>query len=174
MKALKNKPSLILCFITVSLMGCSTAPKTYKQPELHTQSPVGETLEIRLRQFAPGVRIQADAMSLLGARYTLGGATPKTGFDCSGLTLFVHQQNDIIIPRQSKDQFKYGDRISRHDLRSGDLVFFETYRKGASHVGIYIGDNQFIHAPNRRKNVEVESLSNHYYRQHYLGARRYW
>jgi cell wall-associated NlpC family hydrolase len=80
----------------------------------------------------------------------------------------------ILIPRQSKDQFRQGEQISRYDLRSGDLVFFETYRKGASHVGIYIGDNQFIHAPNRRKSVEIESLLNQYYQQRYLGARRYW
>lgn len=153
-----------LIIVSLSLVGCSTAPKVHHIPSSNksVSSDVG------------GMKIQTYAESLLGTPYKYGGATPRTGFDCSGLTMYVHKKNGITIPRVARDQFKYGQQISRQALRSGDLVFFETYRKGASHVGIYIGNNQFIHSPNRGKDVRTESLSNSYFKPRYLGARRYW
>ena len=116
----------------------------------------------------------ASARLQLGERYKFGGKSPATGFDCSGLTWFSHKENGIHIPRQSFEQFNYGRPILKKDLKAGDLVFFETYRQGASHVGIYKGAGEFIHAPNRNKQVQIQVLSNSYYRKRYLGARRYW
>lgn len=157
----------LFLIVSLFLVGCSTAPKTHHYSK---QAKPAKQVD----SHSKGMEIQTYAESLLGVPYKYGGEIPRTGFDCSGLTMFVHKQNGITIPRVSRDQFKYGKQISRQGLRSGDLVFFETYRKGASHVGIYIGGNQFIHSPNKGKNVKTESLSNSYYQQRYLGARRYW
>ncbi len=161
------RAALLFLIVSLFLAGCSTAPKIQHYPKQAGPSK-------QQYPHSKGMKIQSYAASLLGIPYKYGGITPRTGFDCSGLTMYVHKQNGITIPRVARDQFKQGKLIARQALRSGDLVFFETYRKGASHVGIYIGDNQFIHSPNKNKNVRISNLSNSYYRQRYLGARRYW
>ena len=121
-----------------------------------------------------GKFILKSATSQLGIRYKFGGTSPKIGFDCSGLSWYSHKKNGINIPRIASDQFNSGKHISQKDLLPGDLVFFETYRPGASHVGIYSGDGNFIHSLNRNKNIAIQRLSNNYYKKRYLGARRYW
>ena len=154
----------LLVIVSLFLVGCSTAPKEHDIPSSSKSA----------NSNAGGMKIQTYAESLLGIPYKYGGATPRTGFDCSGFAMYVHKKNGITIPRVARDQFKSGQQIARYALQSGDLVFFETYRKGASHVGIYIGDNQFIHSPNRGKDIRTESLANSYFEPRYLGARRYW
>jgi len=123
---------------------------------------------------ATGKQILKAAKSQMGKKYRSGGISPKTGFDCSGLAYWSHSKNGINIPRESDDQYSSGKKISRKNLMPGDLVFFETYRRGASHVGIYDGKGGFIHSPNSNKSVERTSLNNSYYKKRYLGARRYW
>lgn len=110
----------------------------------------------------------------MGKKYCFGGRSPKTGFDCSGLAWWSHKQNGITIPRESFAQYRAGKKISRKKLMPGDLLYFQTYKKGASHVGIYDGKDGFVHAPNSRKKVQREKLSNSYYKKRYLGARRFW
>lgn len=110
------------------------------------------------------------AMRLLNAPYVWSGSTPS-GFDCSGFTYYVYRQHGISIPRNSFDQFKVGVHVSPPQL--GDLVFFSTYQSGASHVGIYIGNNQFIHCSSARENVNISSLSEAYYKARYLGVRSF-
>lgn len=113
------------------------------------------------------------AKSKLGCRYVWGANGPDT-FDCSGLTSWCYRQVGINIPRTSSQQSKSGKSVARSNLLPGDLVFFNTSGKGVSHVGMYVGNGQMIHAPNREKPVKYDSLSNSYYSSRYINARRYW
>ena len=112
------------------------------------------------------------ALSLQGTPYVFGGTT-RRGFDCSGFTKYVYASFGISLPRTSYAQFASGAAVSKNDLRPGDLVFFTTYSRGASHVGIYIGGGRFVQASNPNSGVEVSSLSDSFYSSRYLGARRY-
>lgn len=107
------------------------------------------------------------ADSLKGIPYLWGGTTPR-GFDCSGFITYVFKNHGISLPRTVSDMWNYGAKVSQP--QPGDLVFFETYKKGPSHAGIYIGNNQFIHSAN--SGVEVSNLSNSYYKARYLGAKK--
>ena len=109
------------------------------------------------------------ALSLQGVPYVYGG-TSRSGFDCSGYAQYVFKGSDISLPRTAAQQFEVGASISREQLQSGDLVFFTTYAPGASHVGIYIGGEQFVHASN--SGVGISALDSDYYASRYLGARR--
>ncbi|MEO1784791.1 C40 family peptidase [Thermodesulfobium sp. 4217-1] len=111
------------------------------------------------------------ALHLKGVSYRWGGTTPS-GFDCSGFVQYVFRINGISIPRDADSQYYDGDKISTSDLKPGDLVFFQTYESGPSHVGIYIGDNRFIHAA-YHGGIMVDSLNESYYAERYLGARSY-
>jgi hypothetical protein len=110
----------------------------------------------------------------VGVPYRWGGESPKTGFDCSGLTMVVYRLNGLNLPRSSRQQWKAGRQIDRSRLQKGDLVFFATGGgKKVSHVGIYTGGNEFLHAPGRGRRIRTSSLSNKYYRTRYVGARSY-
>jgi hypothetical protein len=114
------------------------------------------------------------AKAFIGIPYRWGGSSFKKGFDCSGLTMAVYKLNGLNLPRTSKQQYTTGVCITRKDLSKGDLVFFDTSGGGnVSHVGIYVGDGKFIHAPRKGKTVRVSSLSSRYYRKRYVGARSY-
>ena len=110
------------------------------------------------------------SMNYIGVPYVFGGTSPY-GFDCSGYVQYVFANAGISIPRTADVQYDFGTPISTTDLVSGDLVFFSTYTYGASHVGIYLGDNNFIHASSSR-GVTIDSLGSSYWSSHYIGARR--
>jgi hypothetical protein len=113
------------------------------------------------------------AMSLLGVRYRWGGNTPETGLDCSGLVRLVYAETvGRILPRRAVEMSREGESVSRSDLKPGDLVFFNTLRRAFSHVGIYVGDGKFVHAPSRGKTVRVESMNSSYWVKRFNGARR--
>lgn len=113
------------------------------------------------------------ALDLLGIRYKWGGTTPQSGLDCSGLVQFVFQEvTGVTLPRSAKELSRIGDKVARDDLKPGDLVFFNTRRFAYSHVGIYLGDNRFIHAPRRGREVEVATIDGAYWAKHFDGARR--
>jgi len=118
------------------------------------------------------VRAGLDA---IGTPYVWGGEDPDAGFDCSGLTQFVYRETTgMELPRTAREQRREGTGIKKQELQPGDLVFFSTMRRrGVSHVGIYIGQNQFVHAPTRGSTVRVDSLDNSYWSRHYVAARRY-
>lgn len=112
------------------------------------------------------------ALSYVGAPYVFGG-TNRSGFDCSGFTKYVYAQFGVSLPRTSFEQFDSGTPVSMDNLQPGDLVFFTTYARGASHVGIYIGGGRFVQAANPNSGVEVSNLGDRFYSSRYLGARRY-
>ena len=114
--------------------------------------------------------IVAAATNYIGVPYVFGGTSPY-GFDCSGYVQYVFAKSGISLPRTADVQYEVGTPISTTDLVSGDLVFFSTYTYGASHVGIYVGDGQFIHASSSR-GVTIDSLGSSYWSSHYIGARR--
>ena len=113
------------------------------------------------------------ALSLLGVDYRFGGNSPETGLDCSGLVRHVfHETTGLTLPRRSEEISRAGEAIRRDQLRPGDLVFFNTLRRAFSHVGIYVGDGHFVHAPSTGGEVRVESLSAGYWKRRFNGARR--
>jgi hypothetical protein len=115
------------------------------------------------------------AQQFIGTPYRWGGVSAKTGFDCSGLTMTVYRLNGLHLPRSARSQFGAGRAVSKGAIRQGDLVFFATARRSrVSHVGIYIGDGRFVHAPGRGKPIRTADLSNSYFKRRYLGARRYF
>ena len=119
-------------------------------------------------------QIVRTAKKYIGIPYKWGGESAKEGFDCSGLTMTVYQLNGLELPRTSRQQWKTGIPVGRHQLRKGDLVFFATSGgRRVTHVGIYAGENSFIHAPRRGKTIRITTLSKSYYSKRYIGARRY-
>lgn len=113
------------------------------------------------------------ALSHIGVRYKWGGDNPDKGFDCSGLVRWVFNRTwGIMLPRRSADMAQQGQEIKRDQLQPGDLVFFNTLRRAYSHVGIYLGDGRFLHAPSSGGQVRVEDMNTPYWLQRWNGARR--
>jgi cell wall-associated NlpC family hydrolase len=114
-----------------------------------------------------------NAMQLIGVRYRWGGNTPQSGLDCSGFVRYVFNDTfGFLLPRKSAQMSKVGLEIGKEELRPGDLVFFNTMRHAFSHVGIYVGDNKFIHAPSKGKSIRVDDMTKVYWEKRYNGARR--
>jgi len=115
------------------------------------------------------------ALDLVGIRYRRGGTSTETGFDCSGFTRHVFETSvGLVLPRRVDEQATAPGLVAvkREELRPGDLVFFNTLKRTFSHVGIYIGDNRFVHSPRPGKNVRTEDLSFAYWAKRFTGARR--
>jgi cell wall-associated NlpC family hydrolase len=113
------------------------------------------------------------ALGFLGVPYVYGGASPATGFDCSGLVRYVVEQAlGVLLPRQARAMARVRAPVARDELRPGDLVFFNTLRRPYSHVGIYIGDRRFIHAPTAGRVVELADMRARYWQHRFEGARR--
>jgi len=120
-------------------------------------------------------KIIRTANSFIGVPYRWGGESVEEGFDCSGFAMTVYKLNGLNLPRSSQAQWKAGVSVSRNLLKKGDLVFFRTTRSGKiSHVGIYVGNGQFIHAPGKGNDVQRTSLKNQYFKMHYTGAKTYF
>ncbi|WP_096225854.1 C40 family peptidase [Geobacillus sp. FJAT-46040] len=116
-------------------------------------------------------RLIAEAKKLVGTPYRYGGTTPK-GFDCSGFVYYTYKKVGVTLPRTSREMYKKGTYVNKSQLQPGDLVFFDTSKqtKGVSHVAIYIGNNQVIHAVSR--GVKIDSLNSSYWKTKYIGAKR--
>ncbi|UCC56492.1 MAG: C40 family peptidase [Gammaproteobacteria bacterium] len=113
----------------------------------------------------------AIAQSMAGSPYRYGGATPR-GFDCSGLVYYAYRKAGISVPRTTREQYKYSERIGLSDIHRGDLLFFRLSTRGISHVGIYTGNGKFIHAPSSGKRVSYARLDNAYWKKRLLAAGR--
>ncbi len=112
------------------------------------------------------------AVALIGVPYRWGGNRPATGLDCSGLVHHVFGEIGLATPRDTRGLSRAGATVARKSLQPGDLVFFNTLRRAYSHVGIYLGDGRFVHAPSAGAEVRIESMNASYWRQRYNGARR--
>lgn len=114
-----------------------------------------------------------NALSLTGTRYKFGGNSPETGFDCSGFVRYVYQQaTSLTLPRSAIEISKLGIKVSKDKLQPGDLVFFNTLKSTFSHVGIYLGDNRFIHSPSNGGTVRIENMRDGYWARRFNGAQR--
>ncbi len=117
--------------------------------------------------------VTQSALGLIGVRYKFGGETPERGLDCSGLVKYVFEHvTGVTLPRRAREQANVGEKVPLDELQPGDLVFFNTRRANYSHVGIYLGDNRFIHAPHQRSTVKVASIEGQYWKKRFNGARR--
>jgi len=146
----------ILPLIIVLFTGCSTVPKT--------------TQQVSKPALSPAINY---ALSLQGTPYRYGKASPREGFDCSGFVQHVYRRHGVYLPRTAREMASSLPKIEKNDLRSGDLVFFNTNGGRYSHVGLLVKDDDFIHAPGRRiGKVLVSSLHNSYWRKHFTGVRR--
>ena len=113
------------------------------------------------------------ALSLLGVNYRFGGNSPASGLDCSGLVRLVYSEvTGLILPRRSDEMSRVGGSIDKSELQPGDLVFFNTLRMPFSHVGIFIGNGQFVHSPSSGSTVRVENMNLSYWQSRFNGARR--
>lgn len=190
---------LLLCSGLVALAGCATQGRKTAAADLDsshllrdnyllsTQSdPLGAWLDNRRSvaigapesetygvSRAPKAAVAATAMKFLGVKYRYGGDNPGEGFDCSGLVAYAAEKSlGLKLPRRASDQAQQGISVANNELRRGDLVFFNTLGRRFSHVGIYLGDRKFIHAPRSGASVRVENMDVAYWRKRYNGARR--
>lgn len=151
----------ILMIALVALTACSS---TATRPSVENARASSDSAESQLTDYA---------QSLLGVPYRYGGNNPDSGFDCSGFVSHVYRHTiGIELPRSSIGMSHLGKTVDRNALRPGDLVFFNTLHRKFSHVGIYLGDNNFIHSPSGGGSVRIDDLDNHYWRRNYNGARR--
>lgn len=115
----------------------------------------------------------ADALALIGISYRMGGTSPTSGFDCSGMVRYVFQNAvGLSLPRRAEEISRVGVKVARDQLKPGDLVFYKTLRKTFSHVGIYLGNNRFIHAPSAGGAVRIDDMNQSYWSARFNGARR--
>ncbi|MCO1397290.1 C40 family peptidase [Burkholderia cenocepacia] len=113
------------------------------------------------------------ALNMIGVRYRWGGKSPDSGLDCSGFVRYVFQDTlGMSLPRRAEEMSRVGEKVSMSNLKPGDLVFFNTMRRTFSHVGIYIGDNKFVHSPSTGSTVRVDDLDSGYWEKRFTGARR--
>lgn len=113
------------------------------------------------------------AAKLVGAPYRLGGASPATGFDCSGLVHFSFRQAGVAVPRNTEEQLRASQPIPLRELRRGDLVFFDLNGVKKSHVGLYLGDGSFVHAPSSGKNVRIDRVDSPFWKRQVAEGRRF-
>ena len=152
-------PIILLALLPLSAMANDSSEATAPTAD---SGMLGQAQEVVLR-----------ALSFIGVRYKWGGASPDTGFDCSGLIRYVYNQvTGQVLPGNAKEISQVGESIERSELQPGDLVFFNTLRRPFSHVGIYLGESRFVHAPSRGGKVEIVDMSERYWKTRYNGARR--
>jgi cell wall-associated NlpC family hydrolase len=146
----RHAPCGLLFIFSLLLNGCASLPET-----------------------APPSNLIDYALSLQGAPYEYGKASPEEGFDCSGFVQHVYATQGVRLPRTVNDMFANLPAVSKSDLQAGDLVFFNIVRNKASHVGLYVQADQFIHAPSSNTGqVQISSLNNPYWRSRFTGVRR--
>jgi cell wall-associated NlpC family hydrolase len=157
------------CMSAVLLLSAGSAVAQNAEPP-----PQPETAPGKIRQFTNDAsELVLSALGMLGVRYKYGGNTPDGGLGCSGLVRYVFKEAwNKDLPRTSHEISLVGAHVDRKDLQPGDLVFYRTLKRGFSHVGIYLGDNKFIHAPSRGEEVRIDDMDGTYWKKRFSGARR--
>jgi len=151
-----------------------TTPPAVEEPRAAgpvDEQPLAEPVPTAPQAPAVGTGVVMTALAQQGVPYRWAGTDPS-GFDCSGLVQYAFAQHGVALPRETVDQYTVGEPVALDALVPGDLVFFQTSRRGPSHVGIAIGNNQFVHAPSAGGVVRVERLTMIYWARRVLGARR--
>jgi cell wall-associated NlpC family hydrolase len=164
---------LIPTLLALAAAGCASTgavPRPFPSPGAWN-SPPAEAPSPTATAAQDGYAIAGTALSFRGVTYRNGGSDPS-GFDCSGLVWYVFGQHGVRVPRTVGEQYRAGSPIDLGSVRSGDLVFFNTKGAGATHVGISIGGDEFVHAPNSTGEVRVERLAGTYWLARFVGARR--
>ncbi|MFA6203208.1 MAG: NlpC/P60 family protein [Gallionella sp.] len=152
-------------FSVLLLSACGTAPVHTSAPQSSYTAPLNDEAQMN--------NLAIYAMSLHDTPYQYGGASRNNGFDCSGFVQFVFQNSlGLNLPRTSAEMGRIGTPLDTTQLKPGDLVFFNTTRSANSHVGIFIGENRFVHSPKSGKAIMITSLNEKYWRARYNGARR--
>src|SRR6201996_6990344 len=142
------------------------------------QAPVADSDSGSAKSFLSGMAGKAGdvvvgALNMIGVRYRWGGNTPDSGLDCSGFVRYVFQDTlGMTLPRRAEEMSRVGEKVTVSDLKPGDLVFFNTMRRSFSHVGIYIGDNKFVHSPSTGSTIRVDDMEDGYWEKRFQGARR--
>ncbi len=169
--------SLIIVIALASICGLAAAePASQADPvgELAAAKGLIARLEgVRQNMSSVASELVVNAMGFLGVRYKYGGNDLEDGVDCSGFVRAIYEQSlGMVLPRRAAEQASATQVISQDELKPGDLVFFNTMRSAFSHVGIYVGDNKFIHAPRSGERVRVEDMRQSYWVKRFNGARR--
>jgi cell wall-associated NlpC family hydrolase len=156
---------IALLMLMAALTGC--APEPVRAPAGLEPHPRGGTSPDAAREAV------VYALTLVGAPYRNGGASPESGFDCSGFVWYVYRKaTGLALPRSADEMGRTGQPVSAEELRPGDLVFYNTLGREFSHVGIYLGEHRFVHAPSSGGTVGIVSMRNGYWARRYSGARR--
>ena len=163
--------------IAVSAAACAAHTSATVVPRPSPFPMVGPPASIRPALTAAIVRVSPDALlqtalTLQGVPYRWGGDSPDGGFDCSGFVRYVLAQHQMPAPRTALEQYRLGTRVDLDDVRAGDLVFFSTVAPGASHVGLAISGEEFVHAPATSGVVRTERVRSSYWQSRFVGARR--
>lgn len=167
------KTQSLLCL----LLALTSAPCVAVEPtpgSIHAQTESSLPSAEADEQWPDRAReVLVNALSLTGIRYKYGGNSPETGFDCSGFVRYVYQQAaNLTLPHGARAISQLGNTIPRSELQPGDLVFFNTLKSTFSHVGIYLGNNRFVHSPSSGGGVRVEDMQTSYWAKRFNGAQR--
>ena len=163
-------PHTLRAFLVLSALAVSLALALLKPLSGHAApatKPPTPTRKLASARAAMSQRVVRYAKRFIGVRYVYGGSSPRSGFDCSGFVRYVYAHFGVSLPHSSYAQFGDGRRVSRRSLRPGDLVFFD----GVGHVGLYVGNGRFIHAPHTGTRVQITPLAG-WYSSRFSGARR--
>ncbi len=152
----------------VGITGCASVATPAKPYTVETASHTRPAAKHQARSHR-GLTI---ARGMIGTPYRYGGTDPR-GFDCSGLVYYSFRKANIDVPRTTTDQYRHSSPVKMSSLRPGDLIFFRISRNKLSHVGIYAGNDRFVHAPSGGKRVSYASLDNPYWESRVIGAGRY-
>ncbi|MFZ4536160.1 C40 family peptidase [Propionivibrio sp.] len=160
--------TILLSTAAIALSGVGAAQATEQPQKLINDEP---SLFERYTSSAQDLILKG--LELVGINYRYGGTDADTGLDCSGFVQLVFKDAvGLLLPRTAREQSEMGNVIDKKELKAGDLVFFNTMRRTFSHVGIYLGDNRFLHAPRTGSEIRVEDMSQGYWVKRYNGARR--
>lgn len=164
-------PASLRAMAIALAIGLLTMPAAQADEELPAMLQTSSTL---MERASSSIEETLDkALDLLGIRYRRGGSSPERGFDCSGFVGHVFREGlGLYLPRSAKEMSHSGKPVAASELRPGDLVFFNTMRRTFSHVGIYLGDNLFVHAPRTGGRVRIEDMTDRYWIKRFNGARR--